>query len=314
MSSSTVVSGHRMPFTQESLRECAWNIGEKGPALSYVPPDSHTAIAFVHPRQGFVHWRIKQDWIDRIAREKGNGWHRSRMVVRVYDVTNIIFTGLNAHRFFDLSINSLTGQLFFGLPQGGTSQLAEAGFVLANGEFIAAARSQTVQFPPDGVSSRTDHAALMVDEKLRVETVANLWEQEAFLTERKKPKLRRGLRVAMFAFESEASGQTGTLATFVSQLAKEVHAQGHSVHVFVPKRENFLQSCEYQGAMYHPLEVRFNNSPIETAQSFARAAESRLKDFPDFDLYHVHEWMAGLAPWLGTRPTVFSITSTEGLR
>lgn len=302
------------PYTQESLRECAWVIGEKHPAHSYTPPESHVAAGTVHPRQGFVHWRIKQEWIERIAREKSQAWNRSRMVVRVYDVTHIIFNGLNAHRFFDLSINSLTGQQFFGLSRGGTSQLAEAGFVLTNGEFIAAGRSQTVQFPPDGVSSRTDHAALMVDEKLRVETVSNLWEQEAFLTERRKPKLRCGLRVAMFAFESEASGHKGTLATFVSQLAKELHAQGNSVHVFVPRREDFPQSCEFQGAMYHPLDVKFSESPLDTAHAFARAAESRLKDFPDFDVYHVHEWMAGMAPWLGTRPTIFSLTSTEALR
>ena len=51
---------------------------------------------------------------------------------------------------------------------------------------------------------------------VRVETVANLWEQEQFLIERRKPKLRRGLRVAIFTFDAEAAGNG---AKNVGQLA-----------------------------------------------------------------------------------------------
>jgi glycosyltransferase involved in cell wall biosynthesis len=309
-----VLSEPLIPFTQESLREIAWAVGEKKPLDSFMPTDAHAALAFVNPKQGFVHWRLKHDWIEKVSREKGGAWDKCRMVVRVYDVTNIIFNGLNAHKQFDMPIGALTGHMLFNVARGGTSQIAEVGFVLRNGEFIAGARSAAIQFPPEGVSSRADHTALLVDDELRVETVANLWEQEAFLTERRKPKLRRGLRVAIFAFDAEAVGHKGTVATFVSQLAKEVHAQGHSVHVFLPRSENFKEALESGGAMYHPLDVVFSESPVETANSFARAAESRLKDFPDFDLYHCSEWMAAQAPWLGTRPTILSLTSTEGLR
>jgi glycogen(starch) synthase len=53
---------------------------------------------------------------------------------------------------------------------------------------------------------------------------------------------------------------------------------------------------------------------VETALSFARQAEQRLREMPPFDLFHLHEWMTALAPWTGMRATVLSLTSIEKTR
>src|SRR5262249_43032196 len=161
---------------------------------------------------------------------------------------------------------------------------AEVGFELRNGEFLPAARSRTVQFPPHAVSPRSDHAALLVDDRGRVEEIGNLWDQERVLTERRKPKLRKSLCIAAFAYESRATGQEGPLARFVSELAAGQTAQGHVVHVFVPASEQFSASRQVDGVHYQPLEVSGDGSPLDRALSFARAAEKRLADFPAFDL------------------------------
>jgi glycosyltransferase involved in cell wall biosynthesis len=302
------------PPDAESLRRCAWEIGAARPGEAFSPTESHVGLAVVAPGQGYAHWRILPEWVDHCARQRGPAWHDCRLILRLYDVSYILFNGLNAHRIDNFPLPGLFGQRFFSLPRPGTWQLAEVGFELRGGEFIPAARSQLVQFPPHAVSPRSDHAALLVDDRRRVEEIGNLWDQERVLLERRKPKLRKPLCIAAFAYESQATGQEGPLARFVSELAAGQSAQGHVVHVFVPAAEPFSSYRQVGGVHYQPLEVGGDGSPLDRALSFARAAEKRLADFPPFDLFHLHEWMTGLAPWIGTRPTVLSLNSLETTR
>ena len=141
------------------------------------------------------------------------------MVLRLYDVTCILFNGFNAHRILDVQLSDICGQRFVALPQPGTTQLAEAGFLLRNGEFIPAARSRAVQFPPSGVSRNSGYTAVLVDDKLRVETVAGGVEQAKDLNTCRRLRLRKPLRIASFAFDAAACGQQGLLGTYVSELA-----------------------------------------------------------------------------------------------
>jgi glycosyltransferase involved in cell wall biosynthesis len=294
------------------------------------------------PYQGFAHWRIRHDWIEQIARSRGDAWHHCRMILRLYDVSHIHFNGFNAHHIQDQPLPGTSGQMFFRLPRPGTWEVAEVGFLLRSGEFIPAARSQPAPFPPDAPTGRGNHGALLVTERirsvgqngtphngngthavqnpapvLRVEEVGNLWDQERILHERSKPKLRRPLRIALFALAARAVGQEGPPATFVSELAAGQTAEGHEVHVFVPAFDQFTTTREVAGAQYHPLEVgaaQSADNPMEWGYAFAQAVEKRLQEQPPFDLFHLHEWMTGLAPWLGSRPTVLSLTSIETTR
>ncbi|MFN4260072.1 MAG: glycosyltransferase [Gemmataceae bacterium] len=302
------------PLPPDQLRSVAWAIGSERPLDQFIPLHSHIGLAMVHPYQGFVHWRIKQEWIDTTARHKGDAWHHCRLIVRLYDVSYVEFNGLNAHSITDIDVPAICGYMFFQLARPGTWQLAEVGFLLRNGEFLPAARSQTVPFAPDAVSGRGDHAALLVDESGHVEEVGNLWEQDKILEERRRPKVRSGLTIATFAMESLATGYDGILPRFVTELAQAQAQHGHRVHVFVPQSPGFTDSREVQGVHYHPLPVPRNDSPLDIALNYARSAEQVLLQFPPFDLYHVHEWITGLAPWIGTRPTVLSLSSIESVR
>jgi glycosyltransferase involved in cell wall biosynthesis len=298
----------------EVLRRVAWEIGEQRPANAYAPPGNHVGLAMVSPYQGFAHWRIRQAWIDQTAWSKGSLWNQCQLVLRLYDVSYLVFNGLNAHRIEDVTLPCIEGQLLLNLGRPGTWQLGEVGFVLRSGEFIPAARSLVVPFASDAVSSHNDHAALLVTPRGQREEVGNLWEQEKILLERRQPRLRRPLRIAAFAFASRVSGQHDLLATFVSELAAGQSAQGHEVHIFVPASSQFPADQMIDGVRYQVLDVRSSNGPLETAVSFARAAEKRLDELAPFDLFHLHEWMTGLAPWIGSRPTVLSLSSVESIR
>lgn len=298
----------------EFLRRCAWEIGEGHPADAYTPPVNHVGLGMVAPVQGFVHWRIQQEWVDQTAGRKGNAWHNSRLIIRLYDVSYIHFNGMNANEMHDYPLPGLCGQLFFKLPRPGTWQLAEVGFLLQNGEFIAAARSQTVPFAPDSGCARGSAEALLVDPQGRVEPVGNLWDQDRILRERRRPHLREPLRIANFAFASLASGQQGTLARFVSELATGLVTRGHEAHLFLPASSSFHDDCQIDGVHYHPLPVHCSESPVATAQAFAQAAAERLRDLPPFDLMHLHEWMSGYVQRPGELPSILSLGSVEATR
>ena len=287
--------------SQETMRRVGWEVGEKNPASLFVPETSAVALHWVAPKHGFAHWRIKQEWIDATAKSRGAAWTNCRMVLKLYDVSFIIFNGLNAHHISTLSLPQICGHIFFHLPRPGTTQLAEVGFELRNGEFIAAARSFTMPFPPESPSSRNSQAGLLVDDTLQCTPIGNLWEQDRILTELRKPVLRHPLRIAMFTFDVAA----------VSELAKEQCAAGHGVHVFSPERDDFTAVREADGVVYHPIAIDFTAAPVKQATRFATGVEKKLATLPHFDLFHVHEWIAGKAPWITRRPAILSVTSLE---
>src|SRR5579871_6085130 len=294
------------PVDAETLRRCAWEIGQERPAEAYAPATNHVGLAAVSPNQGFAHWRIDPEWVEQTAQKRGNAWHHCRLVLRLYDVSCIQFNGFNAHRLQDETLPALCGQRFFHLPRTGTSQLAEVGFVLRSGEFIAAARSHCVQFARDGWSPKREQTALFVDERWRIETVNSVWEQEAYLRERRRPKLRHLLRIATFALAEE---ENGLPATFVRELAVQQRALGHEVHVFVAHAEESAEPRNVDGVIYHSIPVKRDSSPFETAQVFARDVEPRLQEVGSFDLLHHHEWMTGLAAAKLCKPHLLSLTS-----
>jgi glycosyltransferase involved in cell wall biosynthesis len=300
-----------VPVDAETLRRIAWEIGEEKPADAHVPSGNHVGLAAVTPHQGFAHWRILPEWVEQTVRARGDAWHNCQLILRIYDVSYIHFTGLNAHRIQDEPLSGLCGQRFFTIPRPGASQLAEVGFLLRSGEFLAASRSRTVSFPRDNGSVNRDQTALFVDDKGRIEQVANVWDQENFLRERRRPKLRHSLRIAAFAFNLGVDGQP---VPFVRELASHERALGHEVHVFVPAVGALEGPREENGVHYHPLKLHANGSPVESAQAFARAAEKRLHDLPPFDLLHHHEWMTGLVGARARRRRIVSLTSLESTR
>jgi len=298
---------------QEYLRRVAWEIGEAQPAELYQPHTNLVGLGMVHPTQGFAYWNIRQDWIEQTARQQAGNWDGARLILRLYDVSYILFNGFNAHRIQDQPLSGLKGHCFFHLPGPGTWQLAEVGFLLRNGIFVPAARSEVVSFAHDAPSRHHSSEALLVLNG-KIEPIANVWDAENELRERRRPRLRQPLRIAALAFSCRTCGHNGQLADFVTELARGQHAHGHEVHVLVPACPALTESREEDGVFYHPLPDVTGNNPIELARSFARAAEQHLAELPPFDLIHMHEWMTCLGGWVAHRPTVLSLSSIEATR
>jgi len=125
----------------QELRDVCWSLGTAFPAPFTA---ERIGAVMVRPRFYFLHWHIPQESIDRLRAAQGDAFGGSRLVIRIYDVTDIIFNGFNAHRWFDITVNSPTGSYYAVIDWPGRNMLLEAGFRLVNNTFCPCVRSPVI--------------------------------------------------------------------------------------------------------------------------------------------------------------------------
>jgi len=103
-----------------------------------------------------VYWEVRGSTLDRLRNELRDEFYNVKRVLRVYDVSQIIFTGNNAHRFFDIEINEQANSWYIDTGGPGRSWCVDLGLKLANGRFITIIRSNIVHTPIEGPSWITD--------------------------------------------------------------------------------------------------------------------------------------------------------------
>jgi len=107
----------------------------------------------------FAYWEISpQDWL-RVKSEYGEDIHeRSRLILRVYDVTSIKerFDGENADRYFDIYITEVADNWYINVDLPNRSYCVDIGLLTDDNRFIMLARSNIVHMPKEGVSPITD--------------------------------------------------------------------------------------------------------------------------------------------------------------
>ncbi len=112
----------------------------------------------------YTFWEVTRETYDKLRNDLGEHLHSARRVLRVYDVSNIIFNGSNANRFFDVFVHhdSLNWYIDTGGP--GRSWCVDFGLLLSDGRFITIVRSNTVTTPIDGPSWITDEEWMIPEE------------------------------------------------------------------------------------------------------------------------------------------------------
>lgn len=103
-----------------------------------------------------TYWEITSDKWDSLKEKLGEAFYAAKKVLRAYDISQIIFDGKNAHRFFDIEIGSEANNWYINTGASGRSWCVDLGLRLPNGEFIMVVRSNTVHTPLDGPSWITD--------------------------------------------------------------------------------------------------------------------------------------------------------------
>ncbi len=110
------------------------------------------------------YWEVTPATYERIRQELGNEFYAAKKSLRVYDVSQIIFNGSNAHRFFDIEIAQEATNWYIDTGGPGRSWCVDLGLKLPSGKFITILRSNIVQTPMDGPSWVTDEEWMIPDE------------------------------------------------------------------------------------------------------------------------------------------------------
>ena len=105
----------------------------------------------------FAYWSISEKYFDKLKQQYGESlFVDSKLVIRVYDTTDISFDGSNANRYFDVFVTPDSNSWYINVGEFNRSWCADLGYLTKDGKFISVARSNKVSMPRYGVSSITD--------------------------------------------------------------------------------------------------------------------------------------------------------------
>jgi len=89
-----------------------------------------------------AYWDITPKIIDRMHAQGGQ-----RMALRVYDVTDLVFDGRNAHSWFEIPAPEYARNWNIQVPTDGRNYLVELGWLTAEARFMPTLRSNVVDVP-----------------------------------------------------------------------------------------------------------------------------------------------------------------------
>ena len=87
---------------QGALRDLCWSVGTHFPSSL-----NQEGIVFlaVNPHLGFIQWHINEVSAGQLNELNNKEFdHGSKLVVRIYDITDVIFNGFNARSQYDVNI------------------------------------------------------------------------------------------------------------------------------------------------------------------------------------------------------------------
>jgi hypothetical protein len=124
------------PAGADKQEDIPWGYGQ----------DRVTAMA-VDPERFYVYWEVTDQTLEQARGALGPGGRGAWLNLRVYDVTNRIFDGTNAHHYFDHAVSRTDRQWFFFIGRPSSTVVVEVGLRSDEGYFVSVARSGRTDFP-----------------------------------------------------------------------------------------------------------------------------------------------------------------------
>lgn len=287
---------------QKHLREIAWEIGHRYPSA---PTADCCVLLMVHPRLGYVYWHSTPEHIKTVSAEGNGKFKGARTVIRISDVTDIIYDGTNAHRFQDTSVNSLQGSYYFPVEQAARHYLAELGLLLPDGTFYGLLRSAAVFFERDRPAGNYRIDGLFVCAGgSRIIPVENIFDAPVF------ERMNREIAAAAPGGELQVAlvqvniGRGSALSRGIRMLAPHVKKFGVHMHLFTKHLHDIAEMREREIELV--LADMTGHLDAELHRQHAKKP---------FHLIHCHDWCAAsLAAWTAAVlriPLVLSLHATE---
>ncbi|MEP9410592.1 MAG: DUF4912 domain-containing protein [Candidatus Brocadia sp.] len=141
--------------------------------IVYVPPvpelpdnygDNRIVLMVVDPEWLFTYWEIQKSAMDSVLNMPGTMIHGARLALRVYDVTDIIFDGNNAHKCYDIEVTGGARNWYIRVGEPNRSFCVDIGFLASDGTFHTLCRSNVARTPRAGVSEVVDEKWMGIEE------------------------------------------------------------------------------------------------------------------------------------------------------
>lgn len=126
--------------------------------------DNRIVVQVRDPYWMHSYWEISEDKMNSVRRDLGALLNNAKRILRVYDITNVLFDGSNSNKYFDIDINDYANSWYINPQEAGRNFCVDIGYLLADGRFIMLARSNCISMPVDGPSTITDEEWMIVEE------------------------------------------------------------------------------------------------------------------------------------------------------
>jgi hypothetical protein len=130
------------------------------PSTDFIPIKGELAAKLVTPRKLLLFWEVSEIPKKMIELFFNLSFESLIPVVRIYDVTDLVFTGKNAHHFFEIAVPYQKGHWFIKGLVANRSYVAELGITISNQKFFPLFRSNSIQTPmmeiPNGTEMNHD--------------------------------------------------------------------------------------------------------------------------------------------------------------
>lgn len=142
------------------------------------------------PQWVFSYWEVGDGLRQAVSRQHGaHVWQQGRLTLRVYDVTDILFDGTNAHRHWDIAVGDARAW-YVNVGLADRDYCLDLGLALPDGRFLTLARSNVVRTPAESFSSMTDAEWLTLEEIYRLSLGLDQAESSAALVRAAAARLR----------------------------------------------------------------------------------------------------------------------------
>jgi hypothetical protein len=131
-------------------------VAEEGRTLPWGYGKTRTTGMVIDADRLFTYWEVTDPAIEAARAGLGPGGAGAWLNLRVYDVTDRLFDGTNAHSYFDQKVERTDRQWFFHIGKPGSSAVVELGMKSDEGFFVKVVRSGRVDFPRREPSAAAD--------------------------------------------------------------------------------------------------------------------------------------------------------------
>ncbi len=293
-------------FSQKRLRDIMWQIGQRSSIPSLT---DHIALLMIHPHSGHVYWNMTEKSVRKIVKPMGKSADNASLIVRIYDVTDLIFDGINAHAFFDLEAEGSSGNYYFKVDKPGRNFLAEAGLRFRDGSFHYIARSGTTFFDKDCPSGnyRTDGMFVRgaINRTFRVQNIFDTTIYEEMNRVAENVKRKEGLSVAGLLLDiNDNENSENPLESFIDSTGACIKELGVNFRLLSSR------FGKARGVSSQSIVERVKT----TSQSLYRKLSTAHKKTP-FHIVHCHDWYSSEVGIMASKklglPMVLTLHSTE---